>query len=267
MIDRYEILDHAELLHTDCIDWMKSEIRMGNTCLFDMIFADPPYFGSSGGVTGVGGKMVSNIKGDWDKPLGFEEELKFTHRWLSLCQQMLTKDGTIWVTGNHMNIHMVGFVMKKLGMHILNHITWCKPNPPPNMGCRVFTHSTETILWASKTPESKYTFNYELMKYVNGGRQMKDVWKFAPPRKTPTNPERHPTQKPIELPQRCILASTNPDDMVFDPFMGSGTTGIAALAHGRFFTGCEKDGLCFNAAAMRMENRQVLSDEQRKALG
>ncbi len=129
--------------------------------------------------------------------------------------------------------------MQKLGMKILNDITWEKPNPPPNLSCRYFTHSTETIIWAAKNEKSKHTFNYEIMKNLNEGKQMKTVWTIPAPDNDEKLFGKHPTQKPVRLLERILLASTTENDLVFDPFMGSGTTGVAALKLNRKFVGCE----------------------------
>ena len=131
--------------------------------------------------------------------------------------------------------------MQSLGMKILNNITWEKPNPPPNLSCRYFTHSTETILWAAKSEKSKHCFNYPVMRKQNGGKQMKTVWQIGAPRKAEKSCGKHPTQKPIDLLNRIILASTHEGDMIFDPFTGSGTSGVSAMRNGRQFVGCESE--------------------------
>jgi site-specific DNA-methyltransferase (adenine-specific) len=148
---------------------------------FDMIFADPPYFLSNGGITCHAGRMVKVDKGDWDKSRGPDLNHEFNLSWLERCQRVLKPNGTIWVSGTHHVIFSIGFAMQQLGFKILNDIAWEKPNPPPNLSCRYFTHSTETIIWASKSAKSKHAFNYKLMRHVNGGKQMKTVWRFAAP--------------------------------------------------------------------------------------
>lgn len=211
-----------------------------NGC-FDMIFADPPYFLSNGGITCHSGRMVKVDKGKWDQSRGAEENHNFNRSWLERCQRVLKANGTIWVTGTHHVIFSVGFAMQQLGLKILNDIAWEKPNPPPNLSCRYFTHSTETVIWAAKNAESKHLFNYQLMRSDAGGKQMKTVWRFAPPRNGEKTFGKHPTQKPVALIDRCIAASTNEGDLVLDPFMGAGTTGIAALSSKRRFVGIEID--------------------------
>ena len=142
----------------------------------DMIFADPPYFLSNGGVTCVGGRMVRVDKGGWDKSQGIIGDHNFNLLWLDQCRRILRPDGTLWVTGTSHNIHSVGYGLQVLGYKILNDIAWYKVNPPPNLACRYFTHATETILWAAKSAKSRHTFHYPLMKEQNGGKQMQSLW-------------------------------------------------------------------------------------------
>lgn len=208
---------------------------------FDMIFADPPYFLSNGGISVQSGKQVSVNKGDWDKSQGFEKDNDFNKQWLSLCREKLTDDGTIWVSGTFHNIFSVAQSMTEIGYKILNCITWQKSNPPPNLSCRFFTHSTEFILWAKKSNKSKHCFNYELMKEINGGTQMRDVWTLPAIAKWEKSCGKHPTQKPLPLLARIILASTKESDWILDPFSGSSTTGIAATILGRRFLGIERE--------------------------
>jgi site-specific DNA-methyltransferase (adenine-specific) len=166
---------------------------------------------------------------------------EFNMAWLSRCQKVLKPNGTIWVSGTHHVIHSVGYAMQQLGMKILNDITWEKPNPPPNLSCRYFTHSTETIIWAAKTDKSKHLFNYDKMRQINNGKQMKSVWSMTPPNGDEKGFGKHPTQKPIQLLERIILASTAEGDLVLDPFSGSSTTGVASVTLKRKFVGCELD--------------------------
>ena len=150
--------------------------RYGDAGRFDCIFADPPYFLSNGGITCHAGKMVKVDKGDWDKSRGPELNHEFNLEWLKRCQKVLKPNGSLWVSGTHHVIFSIGYAMQELGFKILNDIAWEKPNPPPNLSCRYFTHSTETILWAAKNEKSKHTFNYAAMKSVTG-KQMKTVWR------------------------------------------------------------------------------------------
>lgn len=207
---------------------------------FDMIFADPPYFLSNGGVTCKSGKMVSVNKGRWDRSKGVEGNHEFNMRWLAACQRLLTPNGTIWVSGTHHVIYSLGFAIQKLGYKILNDIAWFKVNPPPNLSCRYFTHGTETVIWAARDDDSKYTFNYKDMKEMNGGKQMKNLWNIMSPRKAEKKHGKHPTQKPLKLLNRIVLAASNEGDRILDPFCGSSTTGIAAVEVGREYVGIDQ---------------------------
>ncbi len=227
------------LYHANCIEFMDMLIAKYPDGRFDMIFADPPYFLSNGGITCHAGKMVRVDKGQWDKSNGPEMNHEFNMAWLSRCQNILKPNGTIWVSGTHHVIHSVGYAMQQLGMKILNDITWEKPNPPPNLSCRYFTHSTETIIWAAKNEKSKHCFNYEKIRAINNGKQMKSVWTIPAPNGVEKDFGKHPTQKPVQLLERIILASTNEGDWIFDPFSGSSTTGVAAIRLRRRFVGCE----------------------------
>jgi site-specific DNA-methyltransferase (adenine-specific) len=228
-----------KLYQGDCIEYLDNLNAEHPEGVFDMIFADPPYFLSNGGITCHAGKMVAVDKGQWDKSQGPEKNHEFNIAWLSRCQKALKPNGTIWVSGTHHVIHSVGYAMQQLGMKILNDITWEKPNPPPNLSCRYFTHSTETIIWAAKTQKSKHYFDYDKMRQANKGKQMKTVWTIPAPNSKEKLLGKHPTQKPIQLLQRIIIASTKEGDMVFDPFSGSSTTGVACVMLKRKFVGCE----------------------------
>lgn len=224
-----------KLFHGDCLQLLLQFPRNA----IDMIFADPPYFLSNGGITCHAGKMVSVNKGKWDVSHGVEGNHKFNIAWLSKCQQVLTKNGVIWVSGTAHVIFSVGFAMQQLGFKILNDIIWFKPNASPNLSCRYFTHSTETVIWAAKNQKSKHTFNYELMKQLGNGKQMRNLWEISPPQPREKVHGKHPTQKPLKLLERILLASTNEGDVVLDPFNGSGSTGVAALRLGRKYIGIE----------------------------
>jgi len=205
----------------------------------DLIFSDPPYFLSSDGITCKNGKMVSVNKADWDKIDTYKEIEIFNSLWLKECQRILKPNGTIWVSGTHHNIFSVGSQMKQLKYKILNIITWNKPNPPPNLSCRYFTHSTEQIIWAGKNDKTKHTYNYDLMKKVNENKQMKDVWLFTAPVKNEKRYGKHPTQKPEKLLERMILSSSKEGDLILDPFNGSGTTGAVGKRHNRKYIGID----------------------------
>jgi site-specific DNA-methyltransferase (adenine-specific) len=208
---------------------------------FDMIFADPPYFLSNDGLTIKNGKITSVNKGKWDKSYGFNEVNKFNYDWLSLVRKKLKPNGTIWVSGTAHNIFSIGQMLQELNYKILNIITWEKTNPPPNFSCRYFTHSTEQIIWARKEEKVPHYFNYGLMKQLNNGKQMKDVWKLPAIAKWEKSCGKHPTQKPLSLLTRLILASTKKGAWVLDPFTGSSTTGIAANLLGRKFLGIDNE--------------------------
>lgn len=222
----------------------------------DCIWTDPPYNLSNDGITCVAGRMVKVNKGEWDRSRGVELDHEFNKAWLAACYRLLKPTGTIWVSGTLHVYPSVGFAMQELGFRILNDVIWEKPAPPPNLGCRCFTHATELILWATKAKKGKdrYTFNYEVMKAENGGKQMKNVWRMPTPSKDEKRYGKHPTQKPIALVARCLRASTNEDDLVFDPFSGAATTGVASLMLKRQFIGCEMDKKFATIANRRLAN-------------
>lgn len=227
--------DKYKLILGDCL----KELKRLDEKSIDMIFADPPYKLSNGGITCHSGRMVSVNKGEWDRSLGLKEDHKFNKKWLKECDRVLKDDGTIWISGTYHIIHSIAFALLEMDYYLINEIAWVKPNAAPNMGCRCFTASQETLLWAKKNKKARHTFNYNFMKELNGGKQMRSVWEI------PTTPKRektfggHPTQKPKELLYRCILSSTNENDVILDPFCGSGTTGLVAIENNRNFIGIE----------------------------
>jgi site-specific DNA-methyltransferase (adenine-specific) len=227
-----------------------SKFRFG----FDMVFADPPYFLSGGGISYQSGQIVCVDKGDWDKPTTSENMDEFNLRWLSACRDHMKDNATIWISGTHHNIFSVQQQLLKLGFKILNVITWAKTNPPPNISCRYFTYSTEFIIWARKLPKVPHYYNYELMKELNGDEQMTDVWQLPAIVKWEKTCGKHPTQKPLALLARIVQASTKPGDWILDPFCGSGTTGIAANLLDRKFLGLElEDEFLSMSKARRLE--------------
>jgi site-specific DNA-methyltransferase (adenine-specific) len=233
----------------------------------DLIFADPPYFLSNGGTTCAGGKRVAVHKGGWDASRGVNQDHAFNLAWLSACQRVLKPSGTIWVSGTQHVIFSIGFAMQTLGYHLLNTITWFKPNASPNLACRMFTHSTEMVLWAAPMKQKKllHTFQYREMKAENGGKQMRDlwampepggeqvVWSIPSPGKSEKTSGRHPTQKPIALLDRVIRAGSSEGQIVLDPFNGSGTTGVAAKKAGRRYFGIDVNDEYLDLTARRMK--------------
>lgn len=224
------------LLHGDC-----TELLNQFDFKFDMIFADPPYFLSNGGISLQSGKVVCVDKGDWDKGGTPEHIDAFNREWISLCRNKLKDNGTIWISGTYHNIFSVANVLTELGFKILNVITWAKTNPPPNISCRYFTYSTEFIIWARKSKKVAHYYNYDLMKQVNENKQMTDVWRLPAIAPWEKKCGKHPTQKPLAVLSRIILASTQKGAWILDPFAGSSTTGIAANLLGRRFLGIDKE--------------------------
>lgn len=225
------------LLQGDCVERLR-EIKDNS---IDVIFADPPYFLSNGGISVQSGKQVCVDKGDWDKGGTPEYIYQFNRKWLSLCRSKLKDNGSIWVSGTHHNIFVVQRCLQELGYKILNVITWQKTDPPPNLSCRYFNFSTELVIWARKYEKKPHKFNYETMKLLNGGSQMTDVWRIPAVGMWEKTCGKHPTQKTLRLLYRIILASTNEGDTILDPFAGSSTTGIAANLLGRKFIGIEQE--------------------------
>lgn len=249
--------NRVSLYKADCVDFLNRLADANPHGCVDMIFADPPYFLSNGGISCQSGKMVSVNKGTWDKSKGPDQNHEFNKNWLAACQRVLKPNGTIWVSGTAHVIYSIGFAMQQLGFKILNDITWVKPAPPPNLSCRYFTHAAETVIWAAKNTNSKHLFHYQKMREMAGGKQMKSVWyKIAPPGSGEKEFGKHPTQKPVELLERILLANSNPGDIILDPFMGSGTTGVAALQLRRRFIGIDLESQYIDLAVKRV-NRAI----------
>ena len=240
------------LLHGDCFQLLKKfDFK------FNCIFADPPYFLSNGGISVQSGKVVCVDKGDWDKGKSLQEMMDFNMEWLSLCRDKLNDNGTIWISGTYHNIFSVANCLTELGYKILNVVTWAKTNPPPNISCRYFTYSTEFIIWARKSEKKPHYFNYDLMKQINGNKQMTDVWHLPAIAPWEKSCGKHPTQKPLALLSRIIMASTKQGEWVLDPFCGSSTTGIAANLLGRRYLGIEQEG---DFVAMSQKRREELNN-------
>ncbi len=237
------------LYHSDLFDVLG---QLGDDSI-DMIFADPPYNLSNDGFSIQSGKMVSVNKGDWDKSQGFEKDYEFHVKWLEACRRVLKPSGTLWVSGTYHSIYQCGHAIQALGYHILNDISWYKPNAAPNLSCRFFTASHETLLWVRKEKKAKHVFNYDdmregdwqgdFMKVPN--KQMRSVWAINTPKPWEKKFGKHPTQKPLDLLERIVQASTEKGGIILDPFAGSSTTGLAAVKHDRKFIGIdmEKDYL------------------------
>ncbi len=261
-----------ELYHTDSLKFMK-ELEVNS---IDMIFADPPYFLSSGSFTCQNGKMVSVKKGDWDLSNGLKKNFEFHLEWIKAVRRVLKPNGTIWISGTYHSIYQCGFALQLAGYHILNDIAWLKPNASPNLSCRFFTASHETLIWARKEEKAKHIFNYDVMvewennykkeikcndcgkkdryEILHGkGKQMRSVWAINTPKKIEKKFGKHPTQKPEELLKRIVLASTNKGDLILDPFTGSSTTGLAAYLFGRNFIGIDNEENYLDLSIKRFE--------------
>jgi site-specific DNA-methyltransferase (adenine-specific) len=255
-----------ELINGDAVDEL-TKIAAGS---IDFVFADPPYFLSNNGFTVKSGKAASVNKGEWDKSSGFDEDLVFHKSWIAECLRVLKPNGTIAISGTYHSIYKCGFILQKLGCRIINDISWFKPNGAPALAGRNFTASHETIVWASKGNSAKHTFNYQASKnwdfpadrILKPGKQMRSVWSI------PTTPKRekahgnHPTQKPIELLKRLIAMCSNDDEVILDPFCGSGSTGVASLALNRNFIGIDLDSEYLKLSALRIDEARNLSSRR-----
>ncbi|MEM7173661.1 MAG: site-specific DNA-methyltransferase [Bacteroidota bacterium] len=257
MVHPYYTKPNFSLYQADCLQAL-AKIEANS---IHMIFADPPYFLSSGTFTCQNGKMTNVKKGDWDLSNGIKKNFEFHRSWIAACRRVLKPEGTIWISGTYHSIYQCGLALQAQKFHILNDIAWFKPNAAPNLSCRFFTASHETLIWARKETNSKHTFDYELMK--NGkweddmikkeGLQMRSVWAIKPPRKSEKKFGKHPTQKPEDLLKRVILASTRKNDTILDPFTGSSTTGIVAYKYGRKFIGIDTEKSYLDLSIKRFE--------------
>ncbi|MCX6789069.1 MAG: site-specific DNA-methyltransferase, partial [Candidatus Gribaldobacteria bacterium] len=226
----------------------------------DMVFADPPYLLSNGGFTVHAGRRVSVNKGEWDKSNGLKKDFEFHLEWIQAVKRALKPSGTLWISGTYHSIYQCGFALQVAGFHVLNDIAWFKPNASPNLSCRFFTASHETLVWARKDKNAKHKFNYSLIKNGNWpddfikkpGLQMRSVWAIYPPKKEEKIFGKHPTQKPIDLLNRIIIASTNKGDIVLDPFTGSSTTGLAAFLGDRKFIGIDTENKYLDLSIKRL---------------
>jgi len=243
------------LYHSDCLKILEQLPENS----IDMIFADPPYNLSNDGFTCYAGRAVSVNKGKWDRSKGFENDFRFHLEWIRACRRVLKPHGTIWISGTYHSIYQCGYALQMAGYHILNDITWFKPNASPNLSRRYFTASHETLLWTRKDKKAKHIFNYDLMRnWKNNykiycehkkpievlhkkGKQMRSVWAIPTPKKEEKTFGKHPTQKPLELLKRVVLASTRRGNIVLDPFTGSSTTGLAVYLYDRKFIGIDNE--------------------------
>ena len=234
----------------------------------DVIFADPPYFLSNGGKKIQGRQMVSVDKGSWDKLDSLEQINSFNRKWIDACKTLLKDNGTIWVCGTFHNIYSVEMCLKESGFQIINIITWQKSDPTPTWGDLHFNFSSEYIIWARKNPKSRHYFNFELMKQMNGGVLMPDVWKLPTVGMWEKTCGKHPTQKPLRLLYRIILASTQIGETILDPFAGSCTTGIAANLLDRKFIGIDQSEDYLNMGVRRKNeiNNPIRGNELQKLM-
>ncbi len=226
----------------------------------DLIFADPPYFmQTEGELLRTDGTKFVGVEDSWDKFNDYKDYDEFSYNWLKECKRILKKDGTIWVIGAFQNIYRLGYIMQNLGFWILNDVIWSKTNAVPNFGGTRFQNAHETLLWCGKTKNSKYTFNYKTMKYLNGGKQDKSVWNLSicignERIKGADGKKAHSTQKPEKLLEKIIVSSSKPEDIVLDPFFGTGTTGAIAKRYGRNFIGIEREKDYIDIAKTRLLN-------------
>ena len=233
---------------------------------FDLIFADPPYnLQLKKELIRPDRSKVKAVNDAWDKFDNFKSYDKFTLNWLIECKRVLKKNGTIWVIGSYHNIFRVGTKMQDLGFWILNDVIWNKKNPMPNFRGTRFTNAHETLVWASKDDGSKYTFNYQSLKCLNDDLQMRSTWNLpvcsGKERLKNNGIKVHSTQKPESLLHRVILASSNKNDLILDPFLGSGTTAVVSKKLGRNYFGIEKEKNYFDASIKRLKNTKKIEDE------
>ena len=235
----------VRLYHGDAVDVMNALPAEE----FDLIFADPPYGLSNGGMSFYAGKRVLVDKGEWDKSRGVEGNFEFHSDWIAACRRVLKPNGSLWVSGTYHSIYACGFALQRNGWHVLNEISWYKPNAAPHLACRMFAASHETLIWVRKTKSAKHYFDYALMRNSDWGkdfikkeeRQMRSVWAINTPPPGEKKRGKHPTQKPLALMERIVLSSCPEGAMILDPFCGSATTGVAALRWQRRFVGIDNN--------------------------
>jgi len=250
-----------KIINGDCIKELK---KIPNET-FDLIFADPPYnLQLRNQLTRPDRSKVNAVNDKWDQFENFKSYDEFTISWLKECKRVLKKSGSIWVIGSYHNIFRVGSKIQDLGFWILNDVIWNKNNPMPNFRGTRFTNAHETLIWASKDKNSKYTFNYQSLKCLNDDLQMRSTWNFpicnGNERLKEKGKKVHSTQKPEALLHRILLASSNKNDTILDPFLGSGTTAVVAKKLGRNFFGIEREKTYFEAATKRLKNTKIIED-------
>ena len=243
------------ILQGDTIDKMKQL----PSCSIDLIFADPPYnLQLNGNLHRPDNSVVQAVKEDWDRFLNFKDYDLFCEKWLSEARRLLKPNGALWVIGTYHNIYRLGSILQNLGYWILNDVIWRKSNPMPNFHGKRLTNAHETLIWASKSDSSKYVFNYEALKELNEGLQMRSDWLMPICNgkeriKNETGKKAHPTQKPEALLHRILIGSSNKSDVILDPFFGTGTTGAVAKKLGRKFIGIEQDKQYIEIAKKRIK--------------
>jgi|TARA_Y100000031_G_scaffold56717_1_gene64395 site-specific DNA-methyltransferase (adenine-specific)/modification methylase len=233
---------------------------------FDLVFADPPYnLQLKNQLIRPDRSRVNAVNDKWDQFESFKVYDDFTINWLSECRRVLKKNGSIWIIGSYHNIFRVGAKIQDLGFWILNDVIWDKNNPMPNFRGTRFTNAHETLIWASKDKNSKYTFNYQSLKCLNDDLQIRSTWNLpicnGNERLKENGKKVHSTQKPESLLHRILLASSNKNDLILDPFLGSGTTAVVAKKLGRIFYGIEKDKRYFDAANKRLKRTKPIEDD------
>ena len=253
-----EELPTDQVLQGDCVEVLNG---LPEGCV-DLIFADPPYnLQLSQELWRPNMTRVDGVDDAWDQFDSFQEYDEFCRRWLSACRRVLKDSGTLWVIGTYHNIFRLGTILQDLGFWILNDIVWIKTNPMPNFRGVRFTNAHETLIWASKSRGSKYTFNYHAMKALNDDLQMRSDWLLpicsGAERLRVDGVKAHPTQKPEALLYRVILAASNPGDVVLDPFFGTGTTGVAAKRLHRKWIGIEREPRYVEIARQRLAEIEV----------
>ena len=257
-------LPENQILKGDCIEVMRSLPEES----VDMIFADPPYnLQLSGSLYRPNNSKVDAVDDEWDKFDSFDAYDRFTRDWLAAARRLLKPSGTIWVIGSYHNIFRVGTALQNMGFWVLNDIVWVKTNPMPNFKGRRFTNAHETMLWCSKDQDARYTFNYEAMKALNDDLQMRSDWTMpicngGERIKDDNGDKAHPTQKPEALLHRVLLSSTEPGQVVLDPFLGSGTTAAMAKRLGRRWIGIEREDKYIEVAKRRIASEVPVTDRE-----